>query len=192
MINPSPGDDRHQEDFAAFHRAYRPMLVGYARAMSDRVDHENIADETLVRAWIHWDRLGENPKSWVYKVATNLLRTEARRSSRTLLRPVRDHERPLMASPASDGDHAVELWETLTQVQKLPRKQRQALVLITIGLSPKEIADVMDVTSETVSSYLTKARKKLTNQIGNPERRQRHSRHSRQLGSDPLPEGGDS
>jgi len=118
-------------------------------------DHEiaaEAADEAFSRAWRHWDQVRgmASPEGWTYRVALNVLRSQARRrrvEERLLPRLVRRSE---VSAPAG------EVWEL---VRELPQRQRTAVVLRYVAdLDERHIAEAMGVTRGTVASTLAAAR----------------------------------
>jgi len=118
-------------------------------------DHEiaaEAADEAFSRAWRHWDQVRgmASPEGWTYRVALNVLRSQARRrrvEERLLPRLVRRSE---VSAPAG------EVWEL---VRELPQRQRTAVVLRYVAdLDERHIAEAMGVARGTVASTLAAAR----------------------------------
>jgi len=100
-----------------FRLAYR---VGY-RILGERGDAEDVAQETLARALVRWERLEERPHGWVVRVAANLAidRTRRRRRSPTVA-----------VGPVGVVDPFLgERLDLAAAVGRLPRRQRQVVVL---------------------------------------------------------------
>ena len=139
-------------DFAEWYSANHGRLVAGLLVISGRVDlTQDAVDEACVRAYARWDRVSvmQSPTGWVYQVALNVLRRQARRAAleQRLLR--RDPAPLLVVGPASAA------WEL---VATLPPRQRTAVVLRYVSdLTQAEIANAMGVTRSTVSSTLTNA-----------------------------------
>ena len=112
------------------------------------------ADESMVRALQHWDRVEamESPDGWAYRVGLNLLRRRLRR--RAFERLLLNH------SQAVDPPGLrTEVWEA---VRLLPRRQREAVALrYLLGFSEAEVARHMHVAEGTASATLAAARARL-------------------------------
>src|SRR5690349_22632345 len=71
----------HVHDVDRLFRAYNEMLVRYlTRRLGDRDWAEEVAQETFVRA-LRQETL-TNERAWLFAVATNLVRDEARKDAR--------------------------------------------------------------------------------------------------------------
>jgi RNA polymerase sigma-70 factor (ECF subfamily) len=157
--------------------AFRWLVAPYRRALEvhcyrmlgSTQDSEDLAQETLLRAWRALDRFEPRAQfqTWLYRIATNACLDEIERRSR---RP-----EPVDPLPESRGDEAaapaydpaaryairegVEL-ALLHAMQQLPGRQRAALVFRDVlGWSAPETAEVLDATVASVNSALQRARK---------------------------------
>ena len=112
---------------------------------------EDATQEAFARALERWARLRDRPwvGGWVMSTALN--------ASRGMLR-----RRPYAFSPrtdSSDPESATELWDV---VRRLPRRQREAVVLhYVVDLSVSETAAVMGCREGTVKAHLSGARQVL-------------------------------
>lgn len=142
------------QDFSIFCATEYPRLV---RALSlycgSRDAAEDAAQEALVRACERWSSVATmtSPGGWVFRVATNQLRTRYRRvgmAARVLASAPHDVDVP-------DADEMIVVRQA---VARLPRRQRQALVLRhTFALNVDETADLMGVSSTAVRSLTHRA-----------------------------------
>src|SRR5947209_7179743 len=76
--------------FSDFYAAEYGRLVGALRlACGGRSDAEDVAQEAMVRACLHWKRVREmdRPAGWLYVTAFNLVRRERRRKPAPQLTP---------------------------------------------------------------------------------------------------------
>jgi RNA polymerase sigma-70 factor (sigma-E family) len=141
-----PHFDDEFRDLAAI--AYR---VAY-RITGDRSTAEDIAQESLARAYIRWSRISDYRQAWVARVAGNLAIDQLRR------------RRP--AVPAStDRDAEVLLIERLDlqrALLTLPRRQRDAIVLRYVAdLSEADVARLLGCAPGTVKSHLNRGTARL-------------------------------
>jgi RNA polymerase sigma-70 factor (ECF subfamily) len=133
-----------------------PALRRYARSLTrDAEIADDLVQDTLVRA-LRSEHLfqGEETRSWLYTILTNLnrnrLRTLARRPT---LAPLGDNDAADMAGPES-GSRDIE-----RALASLVPEQRAVLLLVVLeGLSYREIAEVQGVPIGTVMSRLARAR----------------------------------
>jgi RNA polymerase sigma-70 factor, ECF subfamily len=133
-----------------------PALRRYARALTrDAETADDLVQDTLVRA-LRSEHLfhGEETRSWLYTILTNLnrnrLRSLARRPAHA---PLGDNDAPDMAGPEA-GMRDIE-----RAMQSLVPEQRAALLLVVLeGLSYRQVAEVQGVPIGTVMSRLARAR----------------------------------
>ena len=133
-----------------------PALRRYARALTRDADiADDLVQDTLVRA-LRSEHLfeGEEIRSWLYTILTNLNRNRLRSlARRPVLSPIEDDDAPDLAGPeagARDIERALAL---------LVEEQRTALLMVVLeGLSYREVAEVQGVPIGTVMSRLARAR----------------------------------
>ena len=152
---------------------YQARIVNYASALvHDAGVAEDVAQETFVRAWRGLGRFrGESAfRTWLYRIAANVARTELdRRGRRTRIadRSLDDEAEPLQAgdvpSPAPDAETALVTREAIDRaLAELPDDLRLALVLRDVeGLDYKEIAGVTGAPMGTVESRIFRARRRM-------------------------------
>lgn len=143
------------EDLAAFCASEYPRLV---RALSlycgSREEAEDAAQDALVRACERWRAVATmaSPGGWTFRVATNQLRSRYRRS-RTAARALARINSPTV--PVQDAAEIIDLRDA---VARLPKRQRQALLLRhTFSLSTEEAADIMGISQLAVRSLIHRA-----------------------------------
>lgn len=151
-------------------REYHIPLVRYlTRRLGDRDVAEELAQETFVRAM----RQGpvQHERAWLFAVATNLARDEARRTTRarqrlTLLRSEMDATGADIVEP--DVLQADELADRVREqalaraaVDALAERDRLALLLREEGLDYHEIAAALGLSVGSVGTTLSRARRRL-------------------------------
>jgi len=133
-----------------------PALRRYARALTRDVEvADDLVQDTLVRA-LRSEHLfqGEEVRSWLYTIMTNLNRNRRRAlARRPILMPLDDED--VAGAPATQaGSRDIE-----RALASLGEDQRAALLLVTLeGLSYRETAEVQGVAIGTVMSRLARAR----------------------------------
>jgi RNA polymerase sigma-70 factor (ECF subfamily) len=133
-----------------------PALRRYARALTRDADTaDDLVQDTLVRA-LRAEHLfeGDEVRSWLYTILTNLNRNRLRAlARRPVLSPIDDNDAPDFAGPEA-GSRDIERALAL-----LVEEQRAALLLVVLeGLSYREVAEVQGVPIGTVMSRLARAR----------------------------------
>ena len=147
--------ERNAAFVALYTAAFRDVSGYCAALLKDTHLGGDIAQEAFVRLFARWRSI-DNPRGFVFLVATNLVRDEWRRQGRqrTLLSSIQ----PLVdeAAPASDETALRDI------VLRLPRKQRDVVVLHLIADLPvAEVARVAGIPVGTVKRRLHDARSRL-------------------------------
>lgn len=157
------GEDE-RDAFAELYREVRSPLVAHCRRLvGPSGDAEELAQEALVRAWRSWDADSGRPFwPWVLTVARNLVVDAHRRTTR------RAELTPLAAlslngdrfpNPEDEAVRAAEHEAVRVAFEGLPVPYRTVVELHHVeGRSYQEIADLQQVTTETVRGMLRRAR----------------------------------
>jgi RNA polymerase sigma factor (sigma-70 family) len=146
-------------DFDEFYETVYPRVSAtLVVAFSDRDLAADAADEAFVRAYAAWDRVSRMtaPDGWVFRVALNLGRRQARKAARrrTAEQLAVEGRAPAVAPPS--------VLEFAEQVGGLPERQRVAVILRYVAdLREQDIAEVMGIRRGTVASLLTTAHRSL-------------------------------
>jgi RNA polymerase sigma-70 factor, ECF subfamily len=165
------GDDLEQ----LYRTTYTTVVRFLYRKVWDLDRAHDLAQEVFIRAMAHRP---EKPRAWVFAVAANLARDEARAAVRrkrhlTLLKddPISQPSTPLAA------DDAVEEDERQARVDQalamLTKRDREVLLLWDAGLSYPEIAQQTGLAVGAVGTTLARARKRLVDAYDRMERQQR-------------------
>ncbi len=138
-----------------------PALRRYARALTRDADiADDLVQDTLVRA-LRSEHLfqGDEVRSWLYTILTNLNRNRLRSlARRPAISPLDDNDAPDMAGPEAGGRDIERALATLVE------DQRNALLLVVLeGLTYREVAEVQGVPIGTVMSRLARARVQIKN-----------------------------
>ena len=156
MVTP----DRLRALFDAYHQ---PLVRYLTRQTGDHDWAEEIAQETFVRA-LKQDDIASD-RSWIFAVAMNLMRDDARRDARhrRRLELMRDEAKAgsvVMPGPTSmERDEERDL--ARRAVEMLAERDRDALLMKEEGLSYDEIAAALDLSVSSVGTSLSRARRRL-------------------------------
>ncbi len=159
-------------DWGEIYRTTFEDLVRFLhRKVWDMERARDLAQEVFVRALRHEP---EKPRAWLYRVAVNLARDEAR----TVLRRKRHlallRNETEEASPAAGPDEAVLAEERLEQMRRaleaLSDRDREVLLLWDAGLSYREIAEVTGLAAGAIGTTLARARRRLVEVHGEMEK----------------------
>jgi RNA polymerase sigma-70 factor (ECF subfamily) len=152
------------DDVERLFRTYNAPLVRYlTRRLGDRDWAEEVAQETFLRA-LRQDRI-DNERAWLFAVATNLVRDEARKDARrrrhlALLAERERAEGPAEQEPTS-LERAQEAAMARRAVDALAERDRLALLMREEGLSYEEIAVALELSPGSVGTTLSRARRRL-------------------------------
>ncbi|HEX4633875.1 MAG TPA: sigma-70 family RNA polymerase sigma factor [Gemmatimonadales bacterium] len=154
------------EDLSDVYRTTYPALVRFLyRKVWDAERAEDLAQEAFSRALAHRP---ENPRGWLYVVAANMARDEARRAARerrhlTLLAAEPQDER---ASPEEILDDESRRRQVRAALDRLTPRDREVLLLWDAGLSYDEIAAQTGLARTAVGTTLARARRRLVEAYG--------------------------
>lgn len=150
-------------DFETLFRREYPRLVSLGVAKTGRRDvARELAQETMLRAHDHWDRLAgyDVPAAWCRTVMTNLLIDYHRSKSAERRAVDRLGEQTELVAPTP----ALSRWWEL--VGPLPERQRTIVCLYYADdQTVEQIADQLGVTKGSVKASLFKARRALRRRL---------------------------
>ncbi len=140
---------------------------------------QDLAQEVFVRAMAHRP---EKPRSWVFAVAANLARDEARAAVRRKRHLTLLKDDPVsLPTPARSPQETVERDERLAKVERalaaLTARDREVLLLWDAGMSYPEIAAQTGLAVGAVGTTLARARRRLVDAYDRQEK-QEHAAHS--------------
>lgn len=165
-------------DWGEVYRATFQDLVRFLhRKVWDGERARDLAQEVFVRALRHEP---EQPRAWLFKVATNLARDEARtvlRRKRHLALLKSDTEAGNGVPTPEDELASEERWAQVRRaLDAVSDRDREVLLLWDAGLNYREIADVMELATGAVGTTLARARRRLVEAHGKME--QEHAAHN--------------
>jgi RNA polymerase sigma-70 factor, ECF subfamily len=149
------------QDLAELYRTtFRALVRFLYRKVWDADRAEDLAQEAFARALVHKP---ENPRGWLFVVAANMARDDARRAMRE-----RRHLTLLTAEPSADtlaAEEAVEAESDRARVRaalaELSPRDREVLLLWDSGLSYDEIAAQTGLARGAIGTTLARARRRL-------------------------------
>lgn len=160
-----------EEAFAGIVDRYKDSLVNYlTHLVRSRERAEEVAQDAFVRLYRCASQYKEQERlgPYLFRIATNLVVTEARRQKRwTLLLPRLTASTRQSAPPADASVLADEVQRQVhTALGKLPVKYRAPLVLFELEeWSYDEIAKALELRSGTVKSRISRARDLMRKQL---------------------------
>jgi RNA polymerase sigma-70 factor, ECF subfamily len=156
MVSP----ERLTKLFAEFHA---PLVRFLTRRLGDGDWAEEVAQETFVRAMKQ--EVITSDRSWLFAVASNLVRDETRRDARRRQRLELLHEQSkadaIVDPEPTSMERATEQALARQAVEALGERDRDALLMREEGLSYEEIAAALDLSIGSVGTTLSRARRRL-------------------------------
>jgi RNA polymerase sigma-70 factor, ECF subfamily len=156
------------QPFEGLVAAHERMVLRVAYRLLGRLeDAQDAAQEVFLRLFRNLDRIGADPKSWLYRVTVNVCNDQHRRRKLVIEMGSRPQS---AADPGPDPEQALALDErkqlVMAGLEKLPERERVAVVLRDIeGLSTAEVAGILGVEEVTVRSQVSSARLKLAKYV---------------------------
>jgi RNA polymerase sigma-70 factor, ECF subfamily len=148
-------------------------LTRYIRAMTpDREEARDILGETLLAAYESFDSV-QNENSFVFYLfaVSRRIHWKWRRKKQFFI-PIGAHHENLEFAGMSPETHA-DVGKLRSVLQKLPYKQREALVLFELsGLSIEEICRIQGGTLSGVKARLARGRKRLASMMNESDKPQ--------------------
>jgi RNA polymerase sigma factor (sigma-70 family) len=158
-------------DWGEVYRATFQELVRFLlRKVWDEERARDLAQEVFVRALKHDP---DQPRAWVFKVATNLARDEARtviRRKRHLALLKSESEAASEGPGPEEALASEERWAAVRRaLDALTERDREVLLLWDAGLNYREIAEVTELAVGAVGTTLARARQRLVEAHGQME-----------------------
>lgn len=158
------------ETIAALVAEYSPALYRVAYSVTrNSAEAEDAVQEAFLRVLKHRDKLHEirDLRVWLVRITWNVVLDKKRRSkTRPENDDLADYERVLPSSDRRADDEIISSQEharILALIDKLPAKERQALLLSAVEeLTTAQIASVLKTTESSVRSRIFRARRELS------------------------------
>jgi len=170
-----------------FDLAYGP-LCRYARHRGlDGPDAEDLVAHVLEIAWRRIDEVpADEPLPWLFAVAHNLWRNNARRDKRR--RDILDRFRASLAPAAGADPASLDPGVLRAALGSLSDKDQEVLRLVAWdGLTPGELATVLGCSQVAARTRLHRARGRLARKLGISLDPQRHASSGQKQGDNTVP-----
>jgi RNA polymerase sigma-70 factor (ECF subfamily) len=166
---------RSTTDLAALVDTYSALLFRVAHSiLRNRAEAEDVVQDTFVRVLEHSNKLPaiRDLRVWLVRIAWNLAIDRRRR-----IRPEQMDEpfAAALVSPNLPADQAfaeaTQIAAVLREIERLPRRERNALLLSAIDdLTIPELAAVLSSTESAVRALLFRARSRLRQRLEKNQR----------------------
>lgn len=180
-----------EELFRGVYAEHFDAVLGFALRRTDRPeDAADVAADTFLVVWRRIAHVpgGAQTRPWLYGVARRVLANQRRghRRRSALGERLRDE---LSGAVPDSSDDVVQRADVTAAMRRLSGRDQEVLELhLWEGLEPREIAEVLGLTTTVVRPRLSRARARLRDLLGNDPRPAGHhpSRHT-QLAHEDLP-----
>ena len=149
------------EDLAEVYKSTYQALVRFLyRKVWDAERAADLAQEAFARALVHRP---DNPRGWLFVVAANMARDEARRQAREQRHLTLLTQETEPSVPAPDEAITAEQDRRLVRqaLEELTPRDREVLLLWDAGQSYDEIAAQMGLAKGAIGTTLARARRRL-------------------------------
>lgn len=161
----------HEHRFRTFYAEHFDALLAYAvRRVAQPQDAADVVADAFLVAWRRVDELppGDEARLWLYGVARKVLfnlRRSRQRRDRLGLRLRHELSHAATVDPAGEVTERIAVRAALARLGELDRE----VLTLTVWeeLEPREIAQVLGVSAQTVRTRLSRARGRLREQFGN-------------------------
>lgn len=165
------GDERAAPSLDAeevFARHHEPLHRYLARLTGDPDAAADAAQEAFVRL-LEQPTPPRDPRPWLFKVATNLVRERARTGRRRQVLAWDGRARGAHGDPPDPPDGAADRASARRQVRAaldaLSAKEREALLMREEGFKHREIAEALGTTTGSVGTLLRRAIEKAAERL---------------------------
>ena len=149
------------DDIAEVYRSTYPALVRFLyRKVWDAERAEDLAQEAFARALVHRP---DNARGWLFVVAANMARDEARRAAREKrhLTLLKSEPTSVSGTPEDTIDAETQHARVRKALDELTPRDREALLLWDAGMSYDEIAAQTGLARGAIGTTLARARRRL-------------------------------
>lgn len=173
--------DTREKDYLAAYEAYNDALFRHALfRVSNRDRALELVQDTFLKVWDYLQGGGtvDQYKAFLYRILNNLIIDEYRKKKSSSLDEILENDTGDMESKMSEGsareveegfDEARALEAIRARIPELPDTYRDVVTMRYIdGLTPKEIASMMNISENVVSVRLHRGTHKLR-EICNPK-----------------------
>ncbi len=166
MANPVKPQQRTDKPISEVHEAFVENQAGLkrfiARFLGNRQDIEDVSQEAFLRAFsAERDRKIDRPKSYLYRIAKHVALSKLTHKSRKITDYIEEIDSSEVLNKATSAEDELVARQSLgihcEAVAGLPRQCRRVyLMRKTYGMSHREIADRLGISTSTVEKHLIK------------------------------------
>jgi RNA polymerase sigma-70 factor (ECF subfamily) len=162
--------ETREETYRRLYASHFDAVLGYALRRTERPeDAADVTAETFLVAWRRLAHLptGSETRPWLYGVARRVLANHRRGDHRRSALGGR-LRKELATSVPDTSDDVVQRTDVVEAMRRLSGRDQEVLELhLWEGLEPREIAEVLGLTTVVVRPRLSRARARLRDLLGN-------------------------
>lgn len=161
----------NNERFLALYDPVHDQFTRYCLAMTgNEQDAKDLINDAILRALERFETL-RNPDSFLYFLISIAKRVYLNQRRRTKFwGQVSESKMEGYQDPSANQETNIEAWLLYKALDKLPTKQKEALILFEItGFSLKEVAEIQGNSLSAVKVRLMRGRKKLAELLRDSE-----------------------
>lgn len=144
----------------AFPSLYKVSYRVSYRILGDRAEAEDVAQDTMAKAYSRWWRLRGDAERWVSRVSANAAIDVWRKRSRVDLTPDEILQ-------ARNGEPIVERLALADALSRLSRRQRDVVVLRYLAGYPEaDVAEILDCSVGSVKTHASRGLRALRSTLG--------------------------
>ncbi|MFB2581318.1 RNA polymerase sigma factor [Herbiconiux sp. P15] len=152
----------HSAGFSAAYDANYTDVLRYVQRRTPPSQVDDVVAETFAIAWRRRGALPPEPRAWLFRTASNVMKSTARRESRQQTLAVKSWEPPLAGTDVDGSFDLIAGWRQLSLTD------REAIALHAWEeLTDTEAAKVLGCTRATYAMRLSRAKRRLA-QVMNP------------------------
>jgi RNA polymerase sigma factor (sigma-70 family) len=163
-VDPTQSSNPPASQFECELVSLTPFVRSWARALcAGRGISDDMVQDTLERAWRGRARFepGTNMKAWLFTILRNQINSQQRRAWRQM--PWDEAMGNQIEAPPLEQEWAMQLSDTARAVAMLPRRRREALILVAAGgYTYREAGQISGLAEGTVKSRVARARASLS------------------------------
>jgi RNA polymerase sigma-70 factor (ECF subfamily) len=159
-----------QSAFAELITPYQSMVRRYLRRLTrNEADADDLAQDVFINAWSRLSTFGNDGRfvSWLFAIAYRTF-LQHKRGWRRYLRAVKGFHGDAGGTPATVSGEAGQAAADLERVMNALGEREQSLLLLSrgIGLTHREIAEVMEMPVGTVKSEISRTTRRIIDELG--------------------------
>lgn len=134
------------------------------RILLDRAAAEEVAEEAMLRTYVHWPKVAGHAEAWITRTASNLAITAWRRDR------LGGRQVALLAGGVADvAEQAADRVDVMRAIGKLSRRQREVVTLrYLVGMSEAETSDALGCSVASVKQHAARGLAHLRREVPRP------------------------